>query len=109
VIDGNPSGDQIHFRGMRRTRFIVTFTAFTILLLAFAPGAFAAVKENGGQGWAGELNDGMVTNIMFATIAFFPTVILLVSLLEWRLEKRKHAREDAVRAREKSADWRGGW
>ncbi len=109
MIGSDPSGDQIHFRGMRRTRFIITLTAFTVLLLVFAPGAFAAVKENGGQGWAGETNDGMVTNIMFATIAFFPTVILLVSLFEWRLEKRKHGREDAIRAREKSADWRGGW
>jgi hypothetical protein len=109
VIDGDPSGDQIHFLGMRRTRFILTFLAFMILLFAFAPGAFAAVKENGGQGWGGETNDGQITNIMFATIAFFPTVIVLVSLLEWRLEKRKHARAGAVRAREKSADWRGGW
>ena len=109
MIDGDPSGDQIHFHLMRRTRLIVTFTAFMVLLLAFAPGAFAAVRENGGQGWAGETNDGMVTNIMFITIAFFPVVIVTFSLLQWRLDKRKHAREDAVRAREKSADWRGGW
>jgi hypothetical protein len=109
VIDGDPSGDQIHFRWMRRTRFMVTFTAFAILLLAFAPGAFAAVRENGGQGWAGETSDGMITNVMFFTIAFFPVVILTFSVLQWRLDKRKHAREDAVRAREKSADWRGGW
>jgi hypothetical protein len=109
VIDSDPSGDQIHFRKMRRRRFIVSFTAFAVLLLAFAPGAFAAVRENGGQGWAGELNDGMITNVMFFTIAFFPTVILVFSLIQWRLDKRKHAREDAVRAREKSADWRGGW
>jgi membrane protein implicated in regulation of membrane protease activity len=94
---------------MRRTRFFVTFTAFMILLLAFAPGAFAAVRDNGGQGWAGETSDSMITNIMFATIAFFPTLIILISLFEWRMEKRKHAREDAIRAREKSADWRGGW
>ena len=94
---------------MRRTRFIVTFTAFTVLLLAFAPGAFAAVASNGGQGWAGETSDSMITTVMFITIAFFPTVIVLVSLFEWRMEKRKHAREDAIRAREKSADWRGGW
>lgn len=94
---------------MRRTRFIVTFTAFTGLLLVFAPSAFAAVRDNGGQGWAGELNDGMVTNVMFFTIAFFPTVILVFSLIQWRLSKRKHGREDAVRAREQSADWRGGW
>jgi hypothetical protein len=109
VIGGDPSEDQIPFPPMRRTRFIITFTAFTVLLLAFAPGAFAAVRDNGGQGWAGELNDGMITNVMFFAIAFFPTVILVFSLIQWRLDKRKHAREDAVRAREKSADWRGGW
>jgi len=94
---------------MRRTRFIVTLTAFALLLLVFAPGAFAAVRDNGGQGWIGETNDSEITNIMFLTIAFFPTVILVFSLIQWRLDKRKHAREDAVRAREKSADWRGGW
>jgi len=94
---------------MRRTRFIVTLTAFTLLLLAFAPGAFAAVRDNGGQGWIGETSDSQITNIMFLTIAFFPTVIVVFSLIQWRLEKRKHARDDAVRAREKSADWRGGW
>ena len=94
---------------MRRTRFIVTLTAFTLLLLAFAPGAFAAVRDNGGQGWIGETSDSQITNIMFLTIAFFPTVILVFSLIEWRLDKRKEARDDAIRAREKSADWRGGW
>jgi fatty acid desaturase len=109
VIDVDPSDDQIRFTPMRRTRLIVTFTALVVLLLVFAPGAFAAVRQNGGQGWAGELNDGMVTNVMFITIAFFPAVILTFSLIQWRLGKRKHAREDAVRAREKSVDWRGGW
>ena len=94
---------------MRRTRFIVTLTAFALLLLVFAPGAFAAVRDNGGQGWIGETSDSQITNIMFLTIAFFPTVIVVFSLIQWRLEKRKHARDDAVRAREKSADWRGGW
>jgi hypothetical protein len=94
---------------VRRTRFIVTLTAFTVLLLVFAPGAFAAVRDNGGQGWHGETSDAGITNIMFLTIAFFPAVILTFSLIQWRLDKRKHTREDAVRAREKNADWRGGW
>jgi hypothetical protein len=35
--------------------------------------------------------------------------IVVFSLIQWRLDKRKHAREDAVKAREGSADWRGGW
>ena len=94
---------------MRRIRFIVTLTAFSVLLLVFAPGALAAVRDHGGQGWAGETSDGMITNVMFFTIAFFPAVIVAFSLLQWRLDKRKHGREDAQRAREKSADWRGGW
>ena len=94
---------------MRRTRLIVTFIAFAIVLLALAPGAFAAVRDNGGQGWAGETSDGMITNVMFITIAFFPTVIVVFSIIQWRLEKRAEARHEAMRAREKSADWRGGW
>src|ERR1700735_4217800 len=93
---------------MRRTRFVVTLTAFTLLLLVFAPGALAAVRDNGGQGWVGETSDSQITNIMFLTIAFFPTVILVFSLIQWRLDKRKHARENGVRARGKSVDWRGG-
>ena len=94
---------------MRRTRFIVILTAFVVLLLVFAPGALAEVRDHGGQGWAGETSDSQITNVMFFTIAFFPAVILAFSLLQWRLDKRKHAREDAQRARERSADWRGGW
>jgi hypothetical protein len=110
-----PSADAIRpriryaYAAVRRTRFIVALTAFSVLLLVFAPGAFAAVRDHGGQGWAGEVNDKQITNIMFFTIAFFPAVILAFSLIQWRLDKRKHAREDAQRARAKSADWRGGW
>jgi hypothetical protein len=94
---------------VRRIRFIVALTAFSVLLLVLAPGAFAAVRDNGGQGWAGETSDSMVTDVMFFTIAFFPAVIVAFSLIQWRLDKRRHAREDAQRAREHSADWRGGW
>ena len=46
---------------------------------------------------------------MFITIIFFPTVILLLSLIQWRLEKRKHARLRAAKRRAANADWRGGW
>ena len=46
---------------------------------------------------------------MFITIAFFPLLILVLSLIQWRLDKRNHAREDAAKARAANADWRGGW
>ena len=46
---------------------------------------------------------------MFITIAFFPVLIFTFSLIQSRLDKRKHARMDAAKARTASADWRGGW
>jgi membrane protein implicated in regulation of membrane protease activity len=90
---------------MRRTQLIATLAAFGVVLLVFAPAAFAT----GGEGFYGETSDKSVTNAMFITIAFFPVVITLFSLIQWRLEKRRHARMDAEKRRAASADWRGGW
>jgi hypothetical protein len=92
---------------MRRARFMIILALFVGVLLTFAPAAFA--HANGGQGWFGETNDKQITTAMFAVIVFFPAIIALFSIIQWRLDKRKHAREDAMRARESSADWRGGW
>lgn len=47
--------------------------------------------------------------MMFIVIAFFPVLILVLSLIQWRLDKRHHARDDAANARATNADWRGGW
>ena len=86
---------------------MIALTMFAGTLLAFAPAAMA--RDDGGQGWWGETTDPQITSVMFILIAFFPGLILVLSLIQWRLDKRKHAREDAVKAREASADWRGGW
>ena len=86
---------------------MIALTLFVGTLLTFAPAALA--HDNGGQGWWGETTDQAITNVMFGAIIFFPAVIVLFSVIQWRLDKRKHAREDAVKAREASADWRGGW
>ena len=92
---------------MRRARFTISLTVFVGVLLTFAPAALA--HANGGQGWFGESNDLQITDAMFIVIVFFPVLIAVFSILQWRLDKRKHAREDAVKARKSSADWRGGW
>jgi hypothetical protein len=92
---------------MRRVRIMTALLVFSITLLSITPAAFA--RADGGQGWYGETNDKVVTNAMFAVIAFFPTVILVLSLIQWRLDKRKHAKLDAQKRRAASADWRGGW
>jgi hypothetical protein len=92
---------------MRRSRFVISLTLFVGALLTFAPSALA--RADGGQGWYGETTDKSITSVMFITIAFFPALILTFSLIQWRLDKRKHARMDAAKARSASVDWRGGW
>ncbi len=76
-------------------------------MLTLAPAALA--RDDGGQGWWGESNDKDITQVMFITIAFFPAVIMVLTLIQWRLDKRKHARMDAAKRRDANADWRGGW
>jgi hypothetical protein len=92
---------------MRRARFMFALTVFAGTLLTLAPTALA--RDDGGQGFYGETTDMNITAVMFITIAFFPTLILVLSLIQWRLDKRKHARMDAATRREANADWRGGW
>jgi uncharacterized membrane-anchored protein len=92
---------------MRRARIIAALLAVAIAALAFAAPALAAAHS--GEGWYGETNDVSITNAMFLTIIFFPTVIVLFSLIQWRLDKRKHARLAAAKRRAANADWRGGW
>jgi fatty acid desaturase len=82
--------------------------SFVLMALALAPAASAKVAY-GGEGWYGETNDPVITTSMFVVIAFFPVVIVLFSLIQWRLDKRKHERMDAAKRRALNADWRGGW
>jgi hypothetical protein len=82
-------------------------SVLTLALLAIA--APAALAHDGGEGWWGETNDKVITNAGFILIAFFPLFILVMSLLQWKLEKRKDARKKAAKARVARADVRGGW
>jgi uncharacterized membrane protein len=92
---------------MSRARIMIFLTVTTVTLLALVPDALA--RDNGGQGWYGETNDKVITNGMFLVIIFFPTLILVLSLIQWRLDKRKHAKTDAAKRRATNVDWRGGW
>lgn len=91
---------------MRRARITLALVSFGILLLATAP---AALAKNGGEGWYGETNDVNITNAMFGVILFFVAVVSIFSLLQWLLDRRKHARMDAGKRAAASADPRGGW
>ena len=89
---------------MRRLPLLLAATV-TVVLTSAAP----ALADMSGQGWYGETTDKVVTNFGFILIAFFPLFILMMSLIQWRLEKRKDARKAAAKARAGSAEWRGGW
>ena len=84
-------------------------TSLLTFALCFALLAPAALAHDGGQGTYGEADDKVVTNAGFILIAFFPLFILAMSLLQWRLDKRKEARKSAAKARGASAVWKGGW
>ena len=89
---------------MRRT---LSLTATTALLLALT--APAALAHDGGEGWWGETNDKVVTNAGFIIIITVPLLVLVLSLIMYRLDKRKDARKLAAKARVARADERGGW
>jgi uncharacterized membrane-anchored protein len=92
---------------MRRARIAAVLVSVGLLVLAAAPGALA--HAGGGEGWYGPTTDQSITTAMFFTIAFFPLVIVSFSLVQWWLDKRKHARMDAAKRRAANVDWRGGW
>jgi hypothetical protein len=83
-----------------------------LLLLVLAPAAGATILSggaDGGQGAYGTADDKVVTNAGFIVIAFFPLLVLALSLLQWRLDKRKDARKAAAKRRGSAAHWHGGW
>ena len=88
-------------------RRLTTTLLLTLSLLALL--APAALAQNSGEGSLGSVDDKDVTNAGFLLIAAFPLFILLVSLLQWRLDKRKDAKKKAVKAAGGDARWRGGW
>jgi hypothetical protein len=89
---------------MRRTLYLLLLTG-----LLFALSAPAALAHDGGEGWWGETSDKVVTNAGFIIIAAFPLLILVLSLLQYSLDKRKDNRKRAAKARVARADQRGGW
>jgi uncharacterized membrane protein len=89
---------------MRRFSLLTAATV-TVLLAAASP----ALADMSGQGWYGETTDKVVTNFGFILIAFFPLFIFVMSVVQWRLEKRKDERKAAAKARASTAEWKGGW
>jgi hypothetical protein len=88
---------------------VLRTTLFTVVLFALMAPVALAGEHDGGEGLYGETNDKVVTNAGFALIVGIPIFLLIMSLIQRRLDKRKDARLAAAKARSARADLRGGW
>jgi hypothetical protein len=75
------------FRGIH-TRIAGLTVLALLLLMAVASPAMAA----DGVGLAGRTNDKMITFFCFGVIAFFPLLIITLTIIQTRLENRKEQR-----------------
>jgi hypothetical protein len=73
---------------MRSLRLIAALWTALVLLLTLAPTALAA----DGVGLAGRVGDKTVTLVCFGVIAFFPILVITLSIIQGRLEARKDRR-----------------
>ena len=92
---------------MSRKRTAAIALSIVASMLAFAPSALAV--SHGGQGIWGSTTSLTITYAMFIVMGLFIVVMIVFSLLQSRLEHRKHARMDAAKRRDSSAQWKGGW
>jgi uncharacterized membrane protein YidH (DUF202 family) len=89
----------------RTAYLLVALSSVATLSLALAPDALARY----GRGLIGETTDKTVTFTGLLFICGMVVLITLLSLLQWRLDKRKAARKAAEHAHVADIDWRGGW
>jgi len=76
----------------RSHRILAALLAALTMLLVAAPAAFA---ENG-AGLAGPTTDKTITFFCFGVIGFFALLVIVLSLIQGRLEKRKEMRKQTL-------------
>jgi hypothetical protein len=69
-------------------RLAPTLATILALMMVLTPAAFASE----GVGLAGPTTDKTVTFFCFGVIAFFAALVIVLSLIQGRLEKRKEQR-----------------
>jgi peptidoglycan/LPS O-acetylase OafA/YrhL len=72
--------------------FRVVATTFALLLAFAAP----AMASHAGEGWAGELNDKVITFFSLGVMVFFVIVIVVFSSIQGRLERKKEEKKAAA-------------
>ena len=78
----------VRVRDMRSLRFVAVLSGALVLLAALAPAALAA----DGVGLAGRVGDKTITLVCFGMIAFFPILVITLSIIQGKLEARKDRR-----------------
>ena len=78
-------------------------TVLTALLWLLATAVPALASSDDGEGLLGELDDKIVTFFSLGVVIFFALFVLLMSLLQGALEKRKEAKKAAAMRRQ--AGW----
>jgi hypothetical protein len=73
-------------------RVLKTASLTLALVLALAAPAMAS---HAGEGWAGELNDKVITFFSLGVMVFFVLVIIVGSWIQGRGEKRKEEKKAA--------------
>ena len=81
---------------MNRNRLMLGAFALVTQLLLAAP-ALGAEGADDGEGLIGETNDKIITFFALGVLVFFTLVIILGSLIQNALQKRKDARMEAHR------------
>ena len=83
---------------MSRARRVAVLAPLALIsLLALAPAAMAA----DGEGLYGRTNDKVITFFSFGVIVFFAALVIVLSIVQHRLENRKErVREDIERLRQ---------
>ncbi|MEA2484742.1 MAG: hypothetical protein QOC55_2689 [Thermoleophilaceae bacterium] len=76
---------------MRARKLVIAALTLGLVLTSAAP----AMASHAGEGWAGELNDKVITFFSLGVLLFFVLVVILGSTIQGRLEKRKEQKKAA--------------
>ena len=76
---------------MRVRKLVIAALTLGLVLASAAP----AMASHAGEGWAGELNDKVITFFSLGVLLFFVLVVIVGSTIQGRLEKRKEQKKAA--------------
>ena len=82
------------------SRIATTLTLSLTTFLLFTAPVLAAEGNDNGEGLVGETNDKIITFFSLGVVLFFTLIVILGSVIQNKLEKRKDRRKAAkLRAR----------